>query len=42
MPTLQNGQTHSNNLSAKADEMIDCVWPFYEVSVYMVNDNLTL
>ena len=24
-PTPQNGQTHSNNLSAKADELFECV-----------------
>ena len=27
----QNGQTHSNNLSAFADELFECVWPFCEV-----------
>ena len=27
-PTLQNGQTHSNNSSVVADEMFECVWPF--------------
>ena len=27
-PTLQNGQTHSKNLSAVADELFECVWPF--------------
>ena len=24
----QNGQTHSNNLSAVADELFECFWPF--------------
>ena len=24
----QNGQTHSNNSSPKADELFACVWPF--------------
>ena len=28
VPTPQNGQTHSNNLSARADELFECVWPF--------------
>ena len=28
MPTPQNGQTHSNNLSATADEFTDCAWAF--------------
>ena len=28
-PTSQNGQTHSNNLLAKADKLFDDVWPFY-------------
>ena len=27
----QNGQTHSNNLSVTADELIECVWQFCEV-----------
>ena len=27
-PTLQNGQTHSNNSSAKVDELFECVWLF--------------
>ena len=26
--TPQNGQTHSNNVSATADELFECVWPF--------------
>ena len=30
-PTPQNGQTHLNNLLAKADELLERVWPFYEV-----------
>ena len=30
-PTLQNGQTHSNNSSVVADEMFECVWPFCEI-----------
>ena len=29
--TPQNGQTHSNNLSVTAEELFECVWPFYEV-----------
>ena len=28
MPTSQNGQTHSNNSSAVADELFECVWPY--------------
>ena len=28
MPTPQNGQTHSNNLSAIADELFECIWTF--------------
>ena len=27
-PTPQNGQTHSNNSSANADELFECVRPF--------------
>ena len=27
-PASQNGQTHSNNLPAVADELFECVWPF--------------
>ena len=26
----QNGQTHSNNSSATADELFESVWPFSE------------
>ena len=28
VPTQQNGQTHSNNSSAIADEWFECVCPF--------------
>ena len=28
MPNPQNGQTLSNNSSAVADELFECVWPF--------------
>ena len=28
-----NGQTDSNNMSATADELFECVWPFYGVGV---------
>ena len=27
-PATQNGQTHSNNSSATADELFQCVWLF--------------
>ena len=30
-PTPQNSQTHSNNSSAAADELFECVSPFYWV-----------
>ena len=26
-PTEQNGQTHSDNLSATVDKLFECVWP---------------
>ena len=29
--TLQNGKTHSNSSSAVADELFQCVWPFFGV-----------
>ena len=32
MTTPQNGQTHPNNSSAAADELLECVWPFCGVS----------
>ena len=35
-PTPQNGQTHSNNLSAAADKLFECFWPFLGVGVYRV------
>ena len=28
MPTPKNGQTYSNNLSATADQLLECAWPF--------------
>ena len=28
----ENGQTHSNNLSTKANELFECFWPFCGVS----------
>ena len=28
VPIRQNGQTHSNNSLATADELFECVWPF--------------
>ena len=28
VPTPQNGQTHSNNSLAFANELFECVWPF--------------
>ena len=33
VPTQQNGLTHSNNLSADANELFESVWPFYGVGV---------
>ena len=36
MPIQQNGQTHSNNSSATADEWFECVWPFCKVGVARV------
>ena len=30
-PIPQNGQTHSNNSSATADELFERVWPFCKV-----------
>ena len=37
MPTPQNGQTHSNNSSAFADEMFECVLPFCVAGALKVN-----
>ena len=31
MPTPQIGQTHLNDSSATADELLQCVWAFFEV-----------
>ena len=36
MPTLQNGQTHSNNSSAVADRLFECVWPFCGIGALRV------
>ena len=32
-PTPENGQTDSNNSSAFADELSECVWPFSRAGV---------
>ena len=37
MPTAQNGQTHSSNLSVVADELFEFVWPFCEDGAWRVN-----
>ena len=37
-PTAQNGQIHSNNLLAVADELFECVWPFWEIGAFRVTD----
>ena len=36
MPTPQNGQTHSKNSSATADELLKSVWPFCGVGAERV------
>ena len=36
--TSQNGQTHSNNLSATTDELFECIWPFCGVGALRVNE----
>ena len=40
-PTPQNSQTHSNNLSAIANELLECVWPFCGLGIYRVNCLIT-
>ena len=35
-PTPQNGQIHSINSSAAADELFECVWPFCRVGASKV------
>ena len=37
MLTPQNGQTHSNNSPAVADELFECVWPFCGIGTSRVN-----
>ena len=36
-PAPKNGQTHSKDSSAIADELFDYAWPFCEVGAYRVN-----
>ena len=36
-PISQNGQTHSNNLPAICQWIIECVWPFCGIGAYRVN-----
>ena len=35
--TLQNGQTHSKNSLAVADELFECIWPFRVIGALRVN-----
>ena len=35
-PVSQNGQTQSNNSSANADELFECVWPFCRIGAQKV------
>ena len=37
MPIPQNGQKHSSNWSAVADELFECIWPVCGVGGYRVN-----
>ena len=39
--TPQNGQTHSNNSSAKADKLFECVWSFCVVGALSVEPLLS-
>ena len=39
IPTPRNGQTHSNNLSAKANKLFECVWPFCGIGGLRVNNH---
>ena len=36
-PTPQNGQTHSNSLSAFAEELFECVRPFCGIGIWRFN-----
>ena len=40
--TPQNGQTHSNNSSATAKEMFNCVWLFFGVGAERVKSTLNI
>ena len=40
--TPQNGQTNSNNSSATANEMFDCVWLFWGVGAERVKSTLNI
>ena len=42
MPTSQNGQTHSNNLSEKANQLYECVWPFCGLALKGLRDESTI
>ena len=39
MSNLQNDQTHSNNSSAVAGELFECVWPFCGIGALRVNSD---
>ena len=40
--TPENGQTLSNNSSAAADELLECVWPFCGLALKGLNNALKL
>ena len=40
--TPQNGQAHSNNSAAVADELFECVWPFCGVGALRVKNKRKL
>ena len=41
-PNLQNDQTHSNNSSAKANDLFEDVWPFCGLELKVLRNNLSL
>ena len=38
---VKNGQTRSNNSSAFANELFECVWPFCRIDTYRINLQLS-
>ena len=40
MPVVQNGHTYNNNSAAFAAELLSCVWPFEDIGLERVKEDI--